>query len=31
MAFTAFQLLYMTLSIDKIDGCGLSNIGHCEH
>ena len=24
-AFSAFQLLYMTLAIDKIDRCGLSN------
>ena len=25
MAFSTFQLLYITLAIDKMDGCGLSN------
>ena len=31
MAFSAFQLLYMTLAINKMDGDGLSNTGHREH
>ena len=31
MAFSAFQLLYKTLTIDKMDGCGLSNTVHHEH
>ena len=30
MAFSTFQLLYMTLIIDKMDGHGLSNTGHRE-
>ena len=28
--FFAFQLLYMTLAIDKINGCGLGNTTHRE-
>ena len=30
MAFSTFQLLYMTLIINKMDGCGLSNTTCCE-
>ena len=30
MAFSGFQLLYITLSIDKMDGCGLSNAAYHE-
>ena len=28
--FSAFQLLYMALTIDKMDEHGLSNTAHCE-
>ena len=31
MAFSAFQLLYVTLAIDIMDRRGLSNTAHCEH
>ena len=30
MAFPCFQLLYMTLAINKLDGCGLVNIACYE-
>ena len=29
--FSAFDLLYMTLAIDKMDGHGLSNIAYYEY
>ena len=28
--FSTFQLLYMTLAVNKMDGHGFSNTGHCE-
>ena len=31
MAFPCSQLLYLTLVIDKMDGCGFINTVHCEH
>ena len=27
---TAFHILYVTLAVNKMDGCGLSNTGQCE-
>ena len=30
MAYSAFHLLYMTLAINKIYGCGLINTAHHE-
>ena len=30
MAFSTFQLLYVTLSINKVDELGLSNTVHCN-
>ena len=30
MVFSAFQLLYMTLAVDNIDGRDLSNTAQCE-
>ena len=29
--FTAFPFHYMTLAVDKLNGCGLSNSVRCEH
>ena len=30
-SFSCFQLLYMTLTIDKMDGHDLINTAHCEY